>query len=638
MNERPSIRTLLVEDNPTDVLLLEEELSHVRGADFSVTRAERLEDALARLEEADFDVVLLDLGLPDSQGQETLIRLRWHEPKVPIVVLTGLDDEAVGIRALQMGAQDYLIKGQFPAALLGRCLRYAIERHQTSLALRRSEARLSGLIGSAMDGIITIDEHQRITLFNPTAEQIFGCKAGEVLGQPLDRLVPKRFRSARLNYPQSFRQIDAQGWKAGGLWLIYGLHADGTEFPMEASIAQVEVAGQKLFTFILRDITERKRAEAALQIRTQALEAAANGILITDLQGTIVWANPAITTLTGYELGEVVGKNPRIFKSGQHDKTFYSNLWATILNGQVWHDEVVNQRKDGSFYTEEMTITPVRDRNGEIAQFIGIKQDVTARKVAKAELRIALDRLANEVAERARAEAELVALSHQLINAQEEERARLARDLHDNVGQQLAALGIGLSSLKQHIPLKQEEGHKEAERALRRLQQLAEDVRRMSHELHPTWLAYSGLEVALKSHCAEFKQATGVEALVQVQGHMDDDSPRLALGVLRITQEALQNVWKHSGTRQVNVDLECAGDKMRLRISDRGCGFDPSQGGKRQGLGLVSMRERAKLMGGTFAVESAQGSGTTIMVTIPLGAAQDAPPTGTKPLEAGASG
>lgn len=136
-----TLRTLVVEDNSTDALLLKGALEQVPGVVFETTRVERLRDALAHLNATQFDLVLMDLNLPDSQPADTLTRLRQYQPEVPVVVLTGCDDEALGIKALQMGAQDYLVKGQCSPALLGRSVRYAVERHQSALALRESEAR-----------------------------------------------------------------------------------------------------------------------------------------------------------------------------------------------------------------------------------------------------------------------------------------------------------------------------------------------------------------------------------------------------------------------------------------------------------------------------------------------------------------
>ncbi len=143
----------------------------------------------------------------------------------------------------------------------------------------------------------------------------------------------------------------------------------------------------------ISDITERKRAEEALRLQSAALEAAANGIVITDQAGTVLWTNPAFTALTGYTTEEAIGQNPRILKSGLHAPAFYQTLWQTILSGLVWHDEVMNRRKDGSLYVEEMTITPVRSTGGEITHFVAIKQDVTERKWTENKLQETKDQL-----------------------------------------------------------------------------------------------------------------------------------------------------------------------------------------------------------------------------------------------------
>ncbi|PYS49075.1 MAG: hypothetical protein DMF68_11210 [Acidobacteria bacterium] len=131
----------------------------------------------------------------------------------------------------------------------------------------------------------------------------------------------------------------------------------------------------------------RQQAEKQVRLQATALQAAANAIIITDNQGTISWVNPAFTSLTGYTREEVLGQSTRILKSGQHDAAFYRTLWETILSGRVWHGEIINQRKDGSLYFEEQTITPVLNETGEIINFIAIKQDVTEHKRADAELR-----------------------------------------------------------------------------------------------------------------------------------------------------------------------------------------------------------------------------------------------------------
>jgi PAS domain S-box-containing protein len=137
---------------------------------------------------------------------------------------------------------------------------------------------------------------------------------------------------------------------------------------------------------LVKEIAERKEVERQLRIQTTAMESAANGIIITDRQGHIQWANPALTHMSGYDTHELIGQSMRIFRSGQNNGDYYSRMWNTILSGEVWREETINRRKDGSLYIEEQTITPVRDEDGQIPHFIAIKQDITRRKQDEKEL------------------------------------------------------------------------------------------------------------------------------------------------------------------------------------------------------------------------------------------------------------
>ncbi len=172
-------------------------------------------------------------------------------------------------------------------------------------------------------------------------------------------------------------------------YLIDLKNRDGSLIPCSLSARLLsDVTGQPHnIAGTLRDISARKQAEQVLQLQGAALAAAANAIIITDIRGTIEWANPAYCTLTGYALKEVLGKNPRdLVKSGVQTAAFYQDLWTTILAGRVWHGELVNRRKDGSLYTEETTITPVHNDAGEISDLISIKQDITDQKEMKLQL------------------------------------------------------------------------------------------------------------------------------------------------------------------------------------------------------------------------------------------------------------
>ncbi|MGB2870129.1 MAG: PAS domain S-box protein, partial [Bacteroidota bacterium] len=163
---------------------------------------------------------------------------------------------------------------------------------------------------------------------------------------------------------------------------------DGSQVPcsISAKIRMDEQGRPHKIIGSLRDITDRKKAEESQVLLTTALESTANGVLITDFKGKIAWVNKAFMAMTGYTWTEVHGKNPNILKSGKQDDLFYKNLWKTITAGNVWQGELINEKKDGSLYVDEMTITPLKNKKGEITNFIAIKQDITARKKAQSEI------------------------------------------------------------------------------------------------------------------------------------------------------------------------------------------------------------------------------------------------------------
>jgi diguanylate cyclase (GGDEF)-like protein/PAS domain S-box-containing protein len=158
------------------------------------------------------------------------------------------------------------------------------------------------------------------------------------------------------------------------------LRRDGVEIDVEVASTPFQGAGPPAVQSVFQDVTRRKRFEQQMRLQATALGTAANAIVITDRHGVITWVNPAFTRLTGYTASEAIGQTSRILKSGVHDAAYYEALWSTVLGGGVWQSEQVNRRKDGSLYTEEQTITPVRDDWGQITHFVDIKQDISERK------------------------------------------------------------------------------------------------------------------------------------------------------------------------------------------------------------------------------------------------------------------
>jgi two-component system sensor kinase FixL len=254
------------------------------------------------------------------------------------------------------------------------------------------QERLLAIIASATDAIVTIDARQRITLFNVAAEQMFRCPAAEAIGATLDRFIPQRFREVHREHIEAFEQTGTTTRAMGHQRPLAALRADGTEFPIEATISQVSVQGETFFTAIVRDITERRRAEEALREsegRLRAIfETAVEAIITIDESGTVTSFNPAATRIFGYDPGEVIGRNVNILMPepyrGEHDG-YMRNYTSTGVKKIIGIGrEVIGLRKDGTQFPMDLAVseTVLADRR----IFTGIVRDITERKRSEAEL------------------------------------------------------------------------------------------------------------------------------------------------------------------------------------------------------------------------------------------------------------
>jgi len=262
-------------------------------------------------------------------------------------------------------------------------LRDVTERKRSELALRKTYDLLMAVVEASPMGITILDLDGNVRLWNPAAERIFGWRKEEILGCPVPTVPPEKREEHRAILERVLGGEDFSGLE------VVRQKKDGSR--VDCSLFTVPLYDNKDGIYsvlgIMVDITERKRAEVLIRQQVAALEATANGIVITDREGAIIWTNPAFTTLTGYSLEEAIGQTPRLLKSDAQDQAFYHNLWETILSGRVWQGETVNRRKDGSLYTEDQTITPVRDERGDISHFIAIKRDITEHRHLEEQLR-----------------------------------------------------------------------------------------------------------------------------------------------------------------------------------------------------------------------------------------------------------
>ncbi len=257
---------------------------------------------------------------------------------------------------------------------------------------------LSGvLFDSSADAIVVVDADGTIVMANAACERLLGYPADALRRRPLELLVPERcalHESLRTEYLRNPRP------RPMGLgFSLSARHAEGHEIPVDISLSPLEVGGRRFAAAAMRDMRGRAEGPDALRIQATTLRSAANGIVITDRSGTIVWVNPAACAITGYAADELVGSHTRLLKSGEHGPDFYAELWQCVTGGETWSGTIVNRRKDGSLYHEEQTIAPVQDASGNVTHFVAIKADVSARRQAEEELAVAHQELGSRVAE-----------------------------------------------------------------------------------------------------------------------------------------------------------------------------------------------------------------------------------------------
>ena len=252
---------------------------------------------------------------------------------------------------------------------------------------------------------------------------------------------------------------------------------------------------------------------------------------------------------------------------------------------------------DGTLKYTHTVGHPVLNASGDVEQFVCTMMDVTERKLA---------------------EAALTSVSRRLIEAQEKERTRIARELHDDIGQRVALLTIKLEQLRQSSPDLPDEVHSRIGELKNQISEIGTDVQFMSHELHSSKLEYLGIAAAMRGFCKEFGEQQKVEIEFKIADLPKSLPPDISLCLFRVLQGALQNAVKHSGVRQFDVELRYASDEIHLTVRDSGSGFDVEESMKTHGLGVVSMRERLKLVDGQLSIDSQPQQGTTVHARVPL--------------------
>jgi PAS domain S-box-containing protein len=505
-------------------------------------------------------------------------------------------------------------------------------------ATRDALAYAEGIVETVREPLVVLDAGLRVRTANKSFYQCFRVGRGETEGRLLYEL-----GDCQWDVPQLRRLLEGvlpRDEHFDNFEVTHDFQGVGRRVMM-LNARRIGGSGEGgLILLALEDVTERREVMSALSVSEsryrRLFEAAQDGILIVDpLTRRIVDANPFLTGIIGYAHDELVGRELweiGLFEDAETNRAVFRKLQA---DGYVRYEDLPLRGRDGQRVEVEFVSNVYLV--GDLPVIQCNVRDISDRKRAEAALRAAHSQLERRVAERTaelaranvnlaaevaghgRAEAARQVLLQRLATAQEEERHCLARELHDQMGQNVTALILGLKSLRDDTP-----GDSPARLALQRLQGIADllgrEVHHLALELRPTALDDLGLEAALGNYVESWSERSGVTADFHAAGFgAARVPPGTETALYRVVQEALTNVYKHAQARRVSVTLHRTPGLATAIVEDDGAGFNAEAGARiTSRLGLSGMRERLALVGGALTVESSQGNGTSVFARVPL--------------------
>lgn len=482
-------------------------------------------------------------------------------------------------------------------------------------ALLDSERRYRVLYEENPSMYFTVDSEGMVLSVNLFGADQLGYAVNELIGQPVLNV----FHEADRQSVEEQLKICVESPGTAFHWEFRKVRKTGElMWVHEVARARRDHDGKTVVLIVCDDITQRKAAEKELRASRERYRSLYTKTPVMmhslDPDRRLVDVTDHWLEVLGYERHEVIGRKAMDFLTDEsrRDAERFSMV-DFYREGKVEDLLFRVVKRNGEIIDVLLSAIVEYDDEGRFKRSLEVLTDVTERNLAELELRRARDEMEARVKDRT---AELEKLAGRLLTAQEDERRRLAREMHDDLTQRLAGIALEAGRLQRLLPSASDKASAVLEGVLSDLRRLSSDVHALSRRLHPSILDDLGLVDAIHAECKGIAQRDGITARFESSDVPQDLPSAVALCFYRITQEALRNVAKHAGTPEARVTLTGEAGALTLRVEDRGKGFDSERGRLRKGLGLASMEERARLIGAEFSVCSVRAKGTTVRVTL----------------------
>jgi len=497
----------------------------------------------------------------------------------------------------------------------------------------RTTVLMAAIVNSSDDAVISKNLDGIISTWNEGAQRIFGYSAEEAIGHRITMLIPPD----RLDEEVTILERLKRGERIDHFETVR-LRKDGTLVHISLTISPVKDAHGRIIgaSKIARDVTERKQAEQALAERARLLDLSNDAILVRDGADRIKYWNNSASGLYGFSREEAIGRVSHELLQTKFPESL-ERITEQLHHDSRWSGELLHTRKDGSQIAVVSRWALEQDHGGNPKCVLETNNDITQQKQLESELRESEEHLrvlANELENQVRVRThqleqrnvevlqqseQLRALSTCLLQIQDNERRRIARELHDSAGQVITALGMNLASIAQRVGRNAKAG-KAIEESRELVHQLSKEIRTMSYLLHPPLLEENGLPDALQWYIQGFAERSSLKSELIIPkdfGRLPDD---VEVTIFRIVQECLTNIHRHSGSKTAAVRLSRKGERVSLEIQDEGRGIPAERLAKiqdhRTGVGITGMHERVRHLNGTIEIQS-NANGTKILVTLP---------------------